>query len=246
MNIDVSQIVADKLAQLEADGTIKHKIEESLERSIMSAITSELESWSFKNGIGEQLKECVASLAKDCGLGAYNGYIAEKCKAIVQSYFSADISERVQAAIDDVMFKKHDNIKLSDIFKRYREWVLEHTEDSEKYERGQFHMNLEEKIEGSWTRYSCTFADHSLDNGSIWGTKEKAEIEINFSTYGKEAKLEPITSLYINGHYMRDSFKVGHLTAFEAFVVNLYYNGTKIIMDVDDVDDDDNCFDIDI
>lgn len=246
MNINVSEIIADKLAQLEADGTIKRKIEESLEKSIMSAITSELESWSFKNAIGDQLKESVADLAKDCGLGAYNGYIAEKCKAIVQNCFSADISTKVQTAINDVMFQKHENIKLSDIFKRYREWVLEYTEESEKYERGRFHMNLEEKVEGSWTRYSCTFADHSLDNGSIWGTKEKAEIEINFSVYGREAKAEPISSLYINGHYMRDSFKIGHMTAFEAFVVNLYYNGTKILMDVDDVDTDENYFDIDI
>lgn len=35
------------------------------------------------------------------------------------------------------------------------------------------------------------------------------------------------------------------MTNFEAFLVNLYYNGTKIKMDVYDVDDSDY-FDIDI
>ena len=35
------------------------------------------------------------------------------------------------------------------------------------------------------------------------------------------------------------------MTDFEAFLVNLFYNKTKIIMDVDDVDDNDH-FDIDI
>lgn len=43
---------------------------------------------------------------------------------------------------------------------------------------------------------------------------------------------------------MKDSFKLSHLTDFEAFVLNLYYNGTKIIMDEDDVDED-PYFDID-
>ena len=57
MNINVSEIIAAKLAQMDADGTIKRKIEESLEKSIMSAIASELESYSFRRGIEDQLKE---------------------------------------------------------------------------------------------------------------------------------------------------------------------------------------------
>ena len=242
MNIDVSQIIADKLAQLEADGTIKRKIEEALEKSIMSAISSELESYSFRDGIQKQLKASVSTVAADCGLSAYNGYIAEKCKAIVQNFFTTDISERVEKTLNDIMFTKHENIKLSDIFKRYREWVLEHTEESDKYEREKFTHVLEVEEEGAFTYYKCKFADHTLEHYGF--SKEDPEIEIRFCRY-RERKESNISSLYLNGHYMKDSFKVGRLTDFEAFVLNLYYNETNIILDEEDVDED-PYFDIDI
>lgn len=242
MNIDVSQIIADKLAQLEADGTIKRKIEEALEKSIMAAITSELESYSFRSGIEKQLKDAVSNVAADCGLSAYNGYIAEKCKAIVQNHFTTDISERVEKTLNDIMFTKHENIKLSDIFKRYREWVLEHTEESDKYEREKFTHVLEVEEEGAFTHYKCKFADHTLENYSF--SKEDPEIEIRFCRY-RERKESNISSLYLNGHYMKNSFKVGRLTDFEAFVLNLYYNETNIILDEEDVEED-PYFDIDI
>lgn len=242
MNIDVSQIIADKLAQLEADGTIKRKIEEALEKSIMSAISSELESYSFRSSIQEQLKASVSTIAGDIGLSAYNGYIAEKCKAIVQNLFTTDISERVEKSLNDIMFTKYENIKLSDIFKQYRKWVLEHTDESDKYEREKFTHVLEVEEDGSWTSYRCKFADHILE-GIGYG-KEKPEIEILFQVY-RERKEAHISTLYLNGHYMKDSFKVGRLTDFEAFILNLYYNETKIILDEEDVDED-PYFDIDI
>ena len=242
MNIDVSQIVAAKLAQLDEDGTIKRKIEESLEKTIMSAITSELESYRFQQTIQAQMKDAVSTIAADCGLSAYNGYIAEKCKAIVQNLFTTDISERVEKTLNDIMFTKYENIKLSDIFKKYREWVLAHTEESEKYEREKFTHVLEVEEDGSWTRYRCKFADHTLEGYGY--NKEKPEIEILFQLF-QERKEASISMLYLNGHYMKDSFKVGRLTDFEAFILNLYYNETKIILDEEDVEED-PYFDIDI
>ena len=38
MEINVSEIISNKLAQLQEDGTITRKIEESLEKSILSAM----------------------------------------------------------------------------------------------------------------------------------------------------------------------------------------------------------------
>ena len=242
MNIDVSQIVQAKLAQLDADGTINRKIEETLEKTIMSAISSELESYSFKHAIQEQMKDAVSNIAADCGLSAYNGYIAEKCKVIVQNLFTTDISERVEKTLNDIMFTKHENIKLSDIFKKYREWVLAYTDESEKYERETFTHELEVEEDGAWTKYCCKFADHTLEGYGY--SKEKPDIEINFHCF-QDRKESKISTVFLNGHYMKDSFKVGPLTDFEAFVLNLYYNETKIILDEDDVEEDPH-FDIDI
>lgn len=242
MDIKVSDIINEKLAQMETDGTIKRKIEESLEKSIMSAISSELESYSFRSGIEKQLKEAVSTIAADCGLSAYNGFIAERCKTIVQHLFTADIGEKVHKALSDIMFTKHENIKLSDIFERYREWVLEHTEESDKYDRREFTHALEVTEDGPWTRYVCKLADRTLEKSSYF--KEKPDVEIHLTTYGVCAESN-ISTLYLNGHSMKDSFKVGPISDFEAFVLNLYYSETKILLDPDDVDED-PYFDVDI
>lgn len=241
MNIDISAIVNQKLAQMDEDGTIRRKIEESLEKSIMTAITSELESYSFRNGIEDQLKSAVSSLAADCGLSAYNGFIAEKCKEIVTSLYKDDISARINEALNSLMLHKYESVKLSDIFKRYREWVLKNTEEPDKYERVKFTHELDIEDQGLLTRYTCKFADHELGSAHTYG--EKPDIEVFFSRYRNEKECS-ISLLWLDGHLMKDSFKLSHLTDFETFVLNLYYNGTKIIMDEDDVDED-PYFDID-
>lgn len=243
MNIDVSKIVSDKLEQLDADGVIKRKIEETVEKTVMESITSELSSYSFRNSISEQVKNSVSKVAADCGFSAYNGFIAQTVKTILQEQYSEDISEKVQKSLNDVLLQKHENIRLSDIFKRYREWVLENTDEDEKYERGEFTADLEVKEDGHFTHYTCRFADHPLKNGYLGG-KERGEIEIRFCVYG-EKQSETIYNLYLNDRNLKDTLKIGILSDFEAFIANLYYNNTEIALDVDNVDDD-TSFDIDI
>lgn len=238
MNINVSQIVTEKLAQLEADGTIKKKIEEALEKTITDAIISELSSYSFRREIAKQLEDSVSGLAASCGLAAYNGYIAEKCKSIIQEHFTTDIGAKVEKSLKDIMFAKHDGVKLSDIFKAYRKWVLSNTDESDKYDREEFTHELVEQRDGCWEKYTCRFADRKLD------CYDKPDIEIKFLKYNGDDECS-ISFLYLNGRNMKETFKVGTITDFEAFVLNLYYNDTKIIMDTENVEED-PCFDIDI
>lgn len=243
MNIDVSKIVSDKLEQLDTDGVIKRKIEETVEKTVMEAITSELSSYSFRNSISEQVKNSVSMVAADCGFSAYNGFIAQTVKTIIQELYSKDIAEKVQKSLNDVLLQKLENISLSEIFKRYRTWVLDNTDESEKYEREEYTADLEIKQDGNFTHYTCRFADHPLENGYLGG-KERGEIEIRFCVYG-EKQTATISNLYLNSHNLKDTLKIGTLSTFEAFITNLYYNGTEIVLDTDEVDDD-TSFDVDI
>ncbi len=242
MNIDVSKIVSDKLEQLDTDGVIKRKIEETVEKTVTDAITTELSSYTFRNGISKQVQDSVSKIAADCGFSAYNGFIAQTVKTIVQDLYSADIAEKVQQSLNDVLLQKHENISLSEIFKRYRDWVLENTDESEKYERQEYAADLEVKEDGNFTLYTCSFADHPLES-EYFGGKERGEIEVRFCVYGKK-KTSTISSLYLNSHNLKDTLKIGTLSTFEAFVANLYYNSTEILLDVEEVDDD-TSFDID-
>lgn len=240
MNIDVSKIVADKLNQLDSDGVIKRKIEETVEKTVMDAITSELSSYSFRNSISEQVKGSVSSIAADCGFSAYNGFIAQTVKSVVQELYSADIAEKVQTALNSVLLQKHECVSLSLIFSAYREWVLEHTDESEKYERQEFTSDFEVREDGNFKHYKIRFADHPLEN------YENADIEIAFCVWG-DTKKHDITRLYLNGHDLSQSLRIGTLSTFEAFVANLYYNRTEIELDDSNVyAENDNSFDVDI
>lgn len=246
MEINVSKIMQDRLDRLNADGTIKIQIEEAVDKTVMGAITSALDSYELRRNIEKQVSDSVSSIAADCGFSAYNGFIAETVKRIVRDLYGADIASKVQKSLNDLMLQKHDGIKLSEIFDLYRKWVCESTEESDKYERQNFCCQLEQNTDGSFTHIICKFADHELDSRrGVYG--EKAEIEVRFCIYnGKpETPKEKISSLYLDGHYMKDGFKIGSLTTFETLMANLYYNETEIIMDVDDVDDSD-AFDVDI
>lgn len=242
MKIDVSKIVSDKLEQLEADGVIKRKIEETVEKTVTDAITSELNSYTFRSGISKQVQDSVSKIAADCGFSAYNGFIAQTVKSIVQDLYSVDIAEKVQRSLNDVLLQKHENITLSEIFKRYRAWVLENTDEAEKYERREYAADIETKQDGNFTHYTCRFADHPLET-SYFGSKERGEIEIRFCVYG-EKQTATISSLYVNSHNLKDTLKIGTLSTFEAFVANLYYNSTEIALNINEVDDD-TSFDID-
>lgn len=91
MEINVSQIIEQKLSQMETDGIVKKKIEDALEQAVLSAVQSEIDSYEFRRGIKEQLKDAVSSISKDCGLRAYNGFIAQRCRDIVAKLISADM-----------------------------------------------------------------------------------------------------------------------------------------------------------
>lgn len=245
MNIDISQIVADKLAQMEAEGTIQRKIEETLEKTLLDAISSELNSYSLKNDIQKQVKESVSKIAADCGFSAYNGFIAQTVKNILQQQYNQDITEKVQKALDTMLLQRHENVRLSDIFKQYRKWVLEATDYEEKCERETFTMDLEIRRENGWAWYTCRFADRPIEY-SVYGSRERPDIEMRICVWeDSNKKAETISGLYINGHELRETIKIGVLSDFEAFLVNLYYTETPIILDPEDVPDD-NDFDIDI
>ncbi len=241
MELNISEIVTAKLAQMERDGIVQKTIEESLEKGVLDAITSELNSYAFKHAISQQVSQCIGEVAANCGFSAYNGFIAERVKAIIQDMYTTDISQKVQSALNDVMLKKHENVKLSEIFQAYRDWVIQHTDIEDKYERREFTRQLNEDERGNFTHYTCAFADHPLDD--TYGSDDQGDIVLRLCAYNKENKTV-ISRVYLDGRNISQSLRIGSLADFEAFVVNLFYSKTEIILDVEDVEEYSH-FDID-
>ena len=245
MTIDVSSIIEGKLAQMEKDGIIQKKIEEVLEKNILSAITQEFESYSFTRDIREQMRTAVSGVAEQSGLAAYNGFIAEKVRQIVQDAATDDLTAKLQTALEGVLLKKHEGVKLSDIFKRYHAWVCENTDEDDKYDRERYTAELAVEESGNWTRYDARFADRPDANKPYsFDSNDRPDIDLHLSVYGNEGKTK-ISTLRLNGSYIDKQLRIGILSEFEAFLVNLYYNRTEILVDMEDADDY-GYFDIDI
>lgn len=240
MNIDFNQVVQQKLAQMEAEGVIQKKIEDALEKSIMDAIDSQLGGYSFKSALGKQMEDGISWVAKDCGLTAYNGFIADKVKAILSGIVSDDLGKKVEAAVSGVLVQRYEGIKLSDIFKRYREHVMDSTEDSKKYDQQEFTMTLEinEGYTGSFTYYDCKFSPESE-----YDEDDYDSVKVRFSQYRNE-QTASIGSLTIGGLDMSKTLKFGYLDPFDQFLVNLFLNKTEIILDADAAEDaaEDNAY----
>lgn len=229
MNINISEIVTAKLAQMDREGVIQRKIEETLEKTILGAITSELDSYAFRSEIGKQLRESVSTVAENCGLSAYNGFIAERVRDIVRDLYEADIAERIQKILSDVLLKKHEHVKLSDIFRVYREWVSDFVDSDDQRERKYYTAALDVRNDGSWKSVSCRFAEEP-------DREDSPDVEIRFMVWRDDAKAR-VSALYLDGKAARSMVRIGGLTEFEAFVANLYYNETEVELDIDEVND---------
>ena len=72
MNIDIGKIINDKLETMKNERVIENKIEEVIEKTIISVVTEELGGYSFKRKISEQLEQSIHDVAGDIGLSAYN------------------------------------------------------------------------------------------------------------------------------------------------------------------------------
>lgn len=234
MNIDFNQIVNQKLLQMEQDGVIQQKIESALEKSIMDAIDNQLGSWQFKDSLGKQLQEGVSSVAKDCGLAAYNTFITERVKVIVDQLASEDLGKKIEAAVDEILVQRYENVKLSDIFRRYREYVMNAVDERDKYDRQNFVSELDIRENGVFTHYNCRFSEYSE-----WEPGEVGNVEIHFCCY-REDETE-VAWLRIDGSNIENTLRLGTLTEFERYVTNLYFNHTKVVIDAEMVDQINDC-----
>lgn len=230
MEINISEIFNAKLEQMDRDDVIKQKMEESLEKTVLTAISSELESYALQKQIREKVREHIGGIADNMGLEAYNGFLAERVRDIVRDLYTEDIARKVQEKLTDVLLKKHENVKLSDIFKAYRKWVNESVDFDDQRTREYYTGGLEVRDDGNWVRYICRFAEKP-------DQEKSPDVLISFFKYSQDETAK-ISSLYLDGHNMACTAKIGYLTEFEAFVANLYFSGTEIELDAESVETD--------
>lgn len=230
MKLDISQIMLEKLTQMEENGVLQKKIEETIEKCLVDSVSNAFSSLDFRKSIEEQLKGCVSTLAQDCSLSAYNTFISNHVQALVSELLEDDLKKKLQAAVDDILIQKHENVKLSDIFRKYREYVMDAVDAEDKYDRGNFVSQLDTREDGpSFTFYTCRFSPFSE-----WEAGEGETVELKFCQY--KDRPSDIMHLIIGGTDMKNALRMGHFDDFERYVLNLFFNKTEIILDAEEVE----------
>jgi len=230
MNIDVSEIVNNKIRELEESGIIKQKIEETVETVVLKEICDGLDSWELRKNISSAVKDTAGTIISSLNFSAYNGFIAQTVKNILDGEVKADLAEKVQKSINDLMLNKVESVKLSEIFKKYYEWVCAHTEESDKWNRREFTHELEINEDGDFRHFIIKFSDEKLDK------YDKPQINFRLCDY-KRRGTDELENLCFENKDMTKTLIVGRLNDFQAYMLNLLYNKVQIILDIEDVEE---------
>lgn len=241
MNIDVTKIVQDKIDSLQSEGVVEKTITETFEKTIVKAVTDSLDSYELKKNIEKKMTEQVSKVVADLDFQCYNSFMIEKMSQILNEICREDICEKVEKKFKDLFLCQTKEIKLSSIFKKFREIACENVDESEKYDRCEdgWHCKFEVDDQYKWIECELDYEDTTH--------RYKSDSAIAFTVHRdyKDETKGKIYSLYLDGHRIEDMFKFGHLNDVELLLVQAAMNEIPVIIDVEDIDDIDTSFDVD-
>lgn len=133
MNIDINAIVNNKLKEME----------ENIEKAIVKGIKGVLDSYALKRQIEDKIEKQVSEVVKEIGFTGYNSFIAEKVKMITEDVCREDIANKIQKTFNDLLIVKRENVKLSEIFEKYKDYMDENTDEEDKYSLERFWVSVE-------------------------------------------------------------------------------------------------------
>ena len=135
MNINITKIVEDKIDSLEAEGIVEKAIVETFEKAVIKAVTDSLDSYSLRNTIEKKMTEQVSKVVADLDFQSYNSFMIEKMMQIINETCREDICQKAEKKFRNVFLCQQTEIKLSDIFLKFREIACENVEEQDKYNR---------------------------------------------------------------------------------------------------------------
>lgn len=249
MILDISKIVSDKLAQMEENGSIRLFLEEQIEKTVKGAIESAISGYSLKRDIEEQITAGFPEIVNRIGLSAYNTYIAETVRKVTMATLEGDAQEKIQATIEGILLKKRESIKLSEIMAEYRKWVNSSDDEDEKRSRNEDNDGYTCAVREEKGHYGSNFKSYKLyfDEEGNKDSKDFDDYDIGVDlsllwTVGKDSV--KILNLYFDGMKVSREFVHHTPSSFEALLLNLHFNNTPIIMDVDEIDEDDHYYEV--
>lgn len=244
MNIDISQIVTDKVAAMESDGVIKTEIEKHVEDSVKEAIRNVFSGYRIRQEIETVLAQQVPGIVRQIGLDGYNAFVAETVKKLVVTAVKEDAAKVLNERIEEILLMKRKEIRVSEILKGYRDYANLNDDEDEKHDLNENHDGYTCRLEKRINKYDSVFNYYTLYfdlNGDIEGPyPDDYDIVVRIRQYEDDPGV--VTDVFISGNSINKQFAEQNPSNFEALLLNLYLNETDIIMDLNNYDEDDHYY----
>ncbi len=240
MKIDISKIVQEKIDELASEKMVEKAITETFEKTIIKAVESSLDSYDLKRTLEKKVTEEVNKVVADIDFKSYNTFMCEKMMQIINDTCKKDLCEKIEKKFKDIFICQTTEIKLSDIFKKYKEIACENVDESEKWDRADdgWYYKFEEDETYGWINVELDYNDGSHS----YRTDSNIAFTIHRSheddTKGK------IYTVYLDGYKLEDKFNFGYLNEVEIMIVQAAMNEIPIIIDIEE-NNIDNSWDID-
>ena len=247
MSIDINKIAQEKITEMEKNGEIKKHLEEKLQKLILDSVSSALSGYDVQKKIKEKIESQIAPCLDTLDFTAYNSFICEKVKQITEEYLKEDIAKKISDTFEGIFMLKRESIKLSEIFEEYRKWLIDNLEENEQYElNNEFYASMEDE-EGYWLE--CCISKEKQTNNSIYsvGRKDIYTCEFGFRVHKKydQNGVGYMGSVYFEGSSVNDVLEITSYNKFQSLLLNLYYNKTPVILDIEDESDIDTSLGLD-
>ena len=230
MNINIGDIVGNKIKEMEQNRVVENLIAETVEKSVTKAIIDAIDGYSIKRTIERKVEENVNELVNDIGFTAYNTFIAGTIKNIMTGVVQEDLKNKITKSVEDILLQKRESIKLSEIFEHYREYLNSELDYQEKYDLENFIVEIDYRLSKE-------------DNNSSWKSKGW-DIEFTIHENYKDETTGTISWVKKDGVTI-DKYNIPeYRSCFDVLLINLAFNRTKIEIDIEDENDIDTSFDI--
>lgn len=243
MNLDIQAIANEKILTMHESGQIQKQLEDDIEKLVLKSIDSALDGYKIRNTVEDSVSKSVSEVLNRIDFTTYNGFIAEKVKELTEGALRDDVAQKIQQSFSKIFIKKYDKIKLSEILKKYREWLCDVTEDEEKYSLESFFAEMNDREpEYSWIDF--TLSKEKQDRHSSYKDDDYFRFTVHRG-YREPKNVGFISSVVFGDTPLEKALRINP-NKFQAFIMNLVYNKTPVEIDVDSEDDIDCSFDVDI
>lgn len=233
MEININEIASAKIKMMEESGEIRKRIQDGVEKTVNEAIDSACQNYEFKSGISKSISNILGEVAKEVNFSAYANFLRDRMNEQIEKHVKEDMINLMRDSFEKMYFNIPEDIKLSDILDKYKEYLECHLDSDDKKEWGRIDFSFETEY-SSFIKIRAGHPNAKSYNGYYKG--------LEISIY-KPSNENNGTIIFIrsDGNDFRTSMNLGQLSSFEVLMFNLMFTRKEIEVDIDE----DFCFDTD-